>query len=838
MGVRQRLANYILGNGYIDNVEGKGQDMSDTELGKMVQDNGHVQQQSISDAELAKLVQSIEEIVLPVQTDRQTLPDTVTVLTMLQNLRMIKPQFEMDLLEAIEHLAMFNPDVSKALENIALALTERTVYFDKTVSANDQAKMLDHLKKARAKWYNYSEGHSGLMNDMLTQLALAGALSYEAVPNSRLSGIEYVTLVAPKNIVFMRDEKTKNYIPYQKLPSTSVYNFDVSARGGYYKELNTLTYKYVALKRIGEYPYGIPPFLSALENLVIQKKMVVQLETIITRLGLMGFLKVLINKPQPKQGEKPEDFAIRCGIELQRNIAEIKKGFGVGFMGGYKDSADIEMQKVDTNATGGEKLLDINDRYVITGLKEDGSMMNRPNSTTETFARIVLAVKTKQLSLYQNALKSALDHLDLLELQLAGFKITFLESEFDKVMLGDALNDENAYGKKIENSNALYDAGIINKVTQANILGYDKPDQLESRSPSSAPSPVGGAKPSETPSNKTAPTKVGATKDAAAVDYYFGLLGGNILPFQYDAGDHVNCNHTHVESYGDPLNQFEEDYSASIEAIFGKASRRVSEAIGRQISKLQEGASLEQVRSTIMLTLYREWQSQFSDKIKPKVGEFVDEVYKTFRKDQTPFKGASVKIPEVSLDLPDLRAIEFYKKSDGLYLGKFITDPDTRKRINSYIVDQYLGEGMPIGNTNGLDKFIADFTDTLDMERWKIRRIVDTTVNKMRNTASIMYMDQAGVDKFKIVGINDKMRCQYCADMQNADRSFSIGSAVTQIDRLTANDPEMTPYISPFITNAGTPEEVSKMSSEDIQSYGAAMPGYHPHCRCRAVVDL
>ena len=139
-----------------------------------------------------------------------------------------------------------------------------------------------------------------------------------------------------------------------------------------------------------------------------------------------------------------------------------------------------------------------------------------------------------------------------------------------------------------------------------------------------------------------------------------------------------------------------------------------------------------------------------------------------------------------------------------------------------------------------INTFRAEFTDLLAGEDWKIVRIVNTTVNKMRNTAALNYMSQAEVIKFSIVGISDRHRCAYCAALNG--KTFDVAYAVERITEVENVAPEMVKAASPFITSKQvnlSPEDLKRMTEAEIQAKaGGAYPPFHGSCRCQAVASI
>jgi len=169
------------------------------------------------------------------------------------------------------------------------------------------------------------------------------------------------------------------------------------------------------------------------------------------------------------------------------------------------------------------------------------------------------------------------------------------------------------------------------------------------------------------------------------------------------------------------------------------------------------------------------------------------------------------------------------ERSDSMYLGKFITDKDTKKAVYKYIQDEYVGGYLPIGNNDkALKAFASQFEDYLNLEAWKIRRIIDTTVNKIRNYAHIGYLEQAAIETFEVIEINDNLTCDYCAAMDG--KKFSVATARDKIRREVNNGPENVGTLSPFLTTRKL-EDVQSMTAQELQSAGFDTPPYHCHCR-------
>jgi Ni,Fe-hydrogenase III component G len=862
------------------------------------------QQTEVDPKLLDKVTALLAETVLPITgAGRQTVPDNKTVLQVLGDLILVQPGFDTEWLEALEILAMFHPDISAAVDNISLANTDFQTTFDDAVSDSIAKEMMQVLTERRETWYGYADGINGFIDDSLAQCAVTGAMSHEWIVGRRLEGVSHVSMVTPKNIMFHHDTVKGIYVPVQKIPNNAMYIGPTVM--GQYKKLNTVTYRYSAMRRLGESPYAVPPFLAALENVTIQRNMVKNISKIIEKLGVLGFLKVMLNAPTRLQGETDKEYYAKCREAQESQSWALNQGLANSAMVGFKGVQEIEMQGTNQNVTGAEKLMDMNDRLLINGLKQPVEMLNRNGSTSETFGRVMLAKLGRSLGKYQTMAGGALAYGDLLHLQMMGYPVTKVFNTFEPVMLGDKSKEEEAYGKKIDNTVKLYNEGIISQLQKANQLGYEKPDQEEPRQsmqdkklendiknvndgvdlPKKTAAENGHAfKLSERLSKILAETRetgmgyhlVDLTTDkgviknvvvtngthawtqeqltkveslvvktrSEAVDFFVQRLSKDKPTYWgYEDAHQHHSGCTHHEEFGVPKNEkkFWNKYNKDVAEVWDKTTREIQEAIIQSLSQIEYGLTPEAMESNVLFNVFSKVDAVFIPQITPIVQKHVTEIYKYYRKSQTPWAAVAAgkkKIPDAVFNLIDIRAMEFFKNSDTLYLGKFVTDPDTRKRMTQFIKSNYIEQNTEVGrNAEGIEAFAKKFRSQLLDEDWKMRRIIDTSVNKMRNTAGVMYMQQAEVSEFTVVGVSDRLQCEFCAAMQG--KVLSIQREVVKIERMVNSDPEDVPNISPFLTSLKIPaQQINEMKGDAIQDLGVGAPSYHPLCRDVVVVYI
>lgn len=810
-----------------------------------------------------ELVQQDENknISTSVKSGRETEPEGVNLLSALGSaLDTVSPDYPIEYVDVIIHLAKWNSDVSQAVENIvALGNTDYTITFDDKVSDSQAKEMMAYLNAREKKWYDYSGGINSLRNDLFAQIAVTGALSAEMVVENDLSGIRKAVLVSPKRIVFKYDSEEGNYLPNQRKTASLSSSYDNLA------PLNPITYKYYALRRFSEKPYAIPPFLAALETIEVEKDMLANFKAVIKKLGLLGFLEVLIEAPKPLPSMNPSTESGRkayedyCQTKIDATVKEVENGMSKGYIVGTKGSHEFTMEGNSHNVQGAKDLFELVSTLKMSGLKQDPMMLGRNFSTTETLGRVLLAKLASQIENYQSLVDNFQAQMYHLDLTLAGFKVEWVTVESNVPMIGDQVREVTAKKTKADTLRGLYNDGIISQEDRAKELGYENADLPEPRtSAEGEQTPDNGEDEEDDPVDpgttdaadenstisKASPLQASRLRAQAA-----SLLGSKLPNFPYDNDhDHHGTFSKYLlnlgkEASNKKLAGFLEKYFGDLSSEYSEALDKSSKRVGKLLLGMGEGASVQEVTDKILASLYTNWPDDFKKKNKI-VRRYVSEIYDSFRRDKNTFGGKKVTIdgvktdiPEATFELRDFRTIAYYQNSDELYLGKFITDSDTRKKLTAFIKEEYISGNTPIGNNSkALNKFRANFKGVLEGEDWKITRVISTTVNKMRNYAAVNYMNQAEVQKFRIVGITDRLQCPYCAQLQG--KEFEVSKEIERMEKIVQSEPELISQDSPFVTSLfKKAEEISNFTDEQLQDLGVAIPA-HPSCRDQYVAVL
>jgi hypothetical protein len=399
----------------------------------------------------------------------------------------ILPEFVFEIIPLIRRLTMMNPDVNQAFKNlIFLTNTGHKIFFDTSTKPEDVERMRAHLQEASERWGSGVSGADGIVSKMLAQTAISGAISVEAIVNNKLTGLDNVVMVNPETVRF--EYKAGRYWPMQKIPDT--YNFfsrrkpsnDLSNQ---YLKLNPRTFIYIGMLGDTDLPYGIPPYMSTMNALETQTFMMENIKHVVEQVGLVGFLQVLVEKPDQDtaKGESDDKYKARLEAYLDEAVKRIKSGMRNGVNVGFKEDAEFEFHNPTKNATGLADIFDINELQILSGLNMDGSLMGRDYSSGLEHVGIIFMKMLSEFLAIQGMAAKTLQKLYRMELTLAGFNYKNLTVEFNRSTLMDELKLQQGREILIRNTNAEYNMGIISQDTAADILGYERPDQQEPRVP-------------------------------------------------------------------------------------------------------------------------------------------------------------------------------------------------------------------------------------------------------------------------------------------------------------------------------------------------------------------
>jgi hypothetical protein len=324
---------------------------------------------------------------------------------------------------------------------------------------------IDRIETQSQVMFPYSGGSDGLVNAMFGQIARQGALSMEWVPQNDLKGIDKVFMVPVAEIRWVPKPDFMGYIPVQ-VPRAFIPKQD-----NYMVFLNTRTYFYANYETLEGSPYAIPPFIAALEPIVLQREMLKNLHKVIKKVGLLGLISYAVEPPAQQPGESQQAYWDRSLAYLNQIKAQVQGNLSDGIALGFKGAFEFEVNSITADARGVSDIFQMNEQQLFSAIQADPAMHGRTYSTTETYASVVYSKMISQLANVQRIVASGLEFGWGLDLLLAGMapkvSITFKSSQ----ALSN-LQEAQARMVEIANAEAMYQGGVIDQTQKSNLLGY------------------------------------------------------------------------------------------------------------------------------------------------------------------------------------------------------------------------------------------------------------------------------------------------------------------------------------------------------------------------------
>jgi hypothetical protein len=391
-----------------------------------------------------------------------------------KGLSFLTPGYQTELVPLIRLLKDGNPDVSQAFKDvIQLANTGHEIMFDPGVPESQQTDMRRDIEESAKEWVPGCAGIHGIVNNMFSQLLVAGAISNEWVPDLKLNRIDRVVFIKPESIRWA-ESSTGKYTPYQKLSNSILMGMRGLVDGALVK-LNTSTFRYYKLLGDAESPSGTPPYLAVLPGISTQSKMLENIDAIVTMMGLLGWGEALMAKPDQMDGESDAMYKARLESTLTELKNRVKLQMRDGVSVGYIDDHTFDFKQTVGNADGVDSLWAGNEQQIASALDFDTAFMGRSYNASETMVTILFTKMISQLTNIQNTVEHNLSYGLNLHLRLRGYKYQYIKVNFRKSTVTDELKYQQAMEIKGRIALQNYMMGTINSDMYAREMGYDAP---------------------------------------------------------------------------------------------------------------------------------------------------------------------------------------------------------------------------------------------------------------------------------------------------------------------------------------------------------------------------
>jgi hypothetical protein len=380
-----------------------------------------------------------------------------------------------EVLDIVEVLSTYNSDYSQAVDNIRTLANSGHELFVNAGSDLQTSRTKDYLEGLARTIQERNGGVDGLVDKLLDQAATYGAMCGEWILDEDLTTVVDFADINPKTIRFFWNETTQVFDPYQKVPGLQLQTVPQNLIKMDCIKLNTATFHYFAFDSAPQSPYGVPPFVAALEPIGIQRDMIANMSQIVKKIGLLGLIDLVVERLPPMPGETDEAYAARAGAYLDSYVDAAEQMVRDGGMVHFDDVA-IKSTNVAGNAAGATNIFKQNEEQVFSGLKSMPSVQGRSYSTTETYAGVAYDIIIRNTVRYQRACKRMIESGYWLAAQLQGYKPKSISLAFNPNKTLHRLQDAQAQALEIKNAALLWKAGVINQAGFAQIQGYSSVD--------------------------------------------------------------------------------------------------------------------------------------------------------------------------------------------------------------------------------------------------------------------------------------------------------------------------------------------------------------------------
>ena len=707
---------------------------------------------------------------------------------MIRSVSVIAAKFPFQVYQYLDDLFLVDPYMAKYHQTtIALGNTGHQI----EIVAENENKARQAIVVANdlaARCYPLGGGMDGLTNGLLGQLARAGGLCVEWVPDKKLSQVERAYIVPIKTLRFRRDSKNEIEL-CQEISGQMV-------------RLNPVQTAYHAVFQRDGNPYPIPPAISALESAAQHRRIIQSIRQWLEKLSSLGVLLAKVQSPPREPSETQEEYDSKARTYLEAIAGSITENFTTG-MGISYDNIDFQFQNTNAGAQGAQDILQIVLQGLFASLQRDPIFFGWNFNSTETFASVVYEEMQQGIEMFRLGVKRALEHGHRLNLALNGLGDTSIAVRFNEHGSLDAFRDAQADQMQAQAVVTQLDAGVITPEEARKLLGHD---DMGTRSDAFVASFQSGTKRYEL---THAPSKRIWVMD--------NLAGGNL-----------------------EIDQIVSEYMSWLQREFRFAGEKAARAVIGQLRGFRfddPDAAAQQLLETFIKFSEGSIDSESASKI---AQQHYNSVFESAKREMA--NGLAIKGTN-PFGFWDTRAIDYLSKTvDKFYVSKYVSESPARQdEIKNFMVKNFLKGGMAPNDPESLGMFQRQFTDLTDSIGMRAARtIVDTGVSRARNWSHVLSLRDYNITEYKVEGPRDALTCRYCWAM--IGRVFKTEKDVRLIEQVIESGEEDIGQIRTHKLAARYPGEggltrLRKASEMEIQETGIAAPPYHPNCRHRIVAS-
>lgn len=686
----------------------------------------------------------------------------------------------------IERASLFNADFSGAV-----GLLKTLADTPHTITGIDGAELSElaneKIKKLQKRLFPTAGDIDGLQLALIDQYIKYGAMATEC-EIAKDKTIKRVWLLPIKEIRF--ELRNGEFVAYQDA-------------GGLSKkiELNPLTFEYTRAEEwMPGSPYGKPPFVGAFEALLRSEKMIDNIDFILEKIGLMGIYDVGFEVLPPVPGETYGDPShIARNRAYAESLAKAEEGSKRKIVRVHPKTTEYKVSQVGSDARGVIDFWRANEELVSAGMMVSEALLGRARQTTEAFATVLYRMASNIAETAQRLTANHLESIYNLELLLNGLNES-VQVEFEPPASLDPISEANAEKIRIETIGLKLMYGLIDSDTARAEAGYLKKKNNTRKSPLILTE--GLRRLTEKPITALLDEFGIELQNIAQIAILRGLLEALEIMQTFTAGDFGTAE-KFVKEIFRAVNKGWGKHAVDFERVWHKYSAPIME----------------------QLTIY--------DK-----------------------KAWGGKTPPVGFTMSEgaLATASFSGRCGTHLCTTLWADVAKNPVLADYLKKEFLERPNDIfrrSSAEGFEKFRNSFKGELDhLTDWQIRRIQDTEVMRMRNSAHLEQLYQADVKQARITETaNPCIICQplegLLIDVENQYQAMQSQYALKEEDYLEhLKSASQTIKEAGEITKSIERGEISKTDAkaqteklwETMRGEGIQLPPFHPACQHDIVI--
>lgn len=696
------------------------------------------------------------------------------------SLSTIAAKFPFEFYTVIDNLSLIDPYVSKFVySTIALGNSGHTLEIDTTNEAQaDKIIMLANDLAARC--YPHAGGMDGLVNGLLSQVARAGGLCVEWVPDNAFTRVERAFIIPMKTIKFRYDAKGNMVLCQDQGVITN------NADAGLVPLNAVQTTFHGATSRDGN-PYPIPPALAALESCSVHRTISDKIKQWMDKVSALGILLAEVEPPPRDPGETQLQYDNKARSYLTDIATSITDNMSSGIGVAYNNTK-FTFQNTQASAQGAKDILQIILQGLFSGLSRHPIFFGWNFSTTESYAKVVYEEMMQGIICYQQGVKRAIEHGHRLNLALNGFGDVGVSVHFNAGGSLDEFRDAEAEYMTTQSVLAQIESGVISIEEARTLLGHED-------------------------------IKAGAGEFVASFDNKsrrYSKVIKNKRPVWNGVVFHNQSDDATYETVIN--NQLDESSDHGVESFISWVMMQ---------GELTEDDFIRNGSDKLIEYIERDIDVSF---VIDNARKYLTDHWQTSKRDRKLFGSGLDKTSGNLSDAEKLAIAYLVADVESFQVGSFISKSTLRtKQIEQFLSAYYRRHQS--GDYGLLRAELGNFFRGMSDSASEL--IAKQAFSRAKTWASMYSLQEEGITEFVIDGPRDDRKCEYCWGM--LDRVFSVEKEIKHIENIVdSQDPDIAKVGKDIHARYPGKDGLNKLLATpniDIQYTGLASPPYHPRCR-------